>query len=407
VLSTTLRRYVTGILPRYVLGQVTLSFAMALVTMTAIFVLIMVMNVATRNGLSPLDVLRLIPLVIPATLPYTVPVALLFAVSVVYGRLASDNEVIAVKTAGCDVGTVLGPSLAFGLVLSGALLAACFDAIPRATRHVQEVLFENIEDVFYKVLKKDHEVDNPNWPFFISVKDVEGNVLIGAKFKHRARGAEDPNAFDLWIDAQRASIRFDPAAGVAHVKLVGSEIRETGNSLILIHDDHFDMPINGRPREEPRVQELTAAGLIERQRNRLALLRNEPSRQAIAAALWIASGRMERVDWQHVHGVWKDRHNWEQGFHAAETEWHMRVALSFGSLFFVLLGAPVGILSSRRDFLSSFMTCMVPIMVVYYPLILLGTNLGKDGVISAYFVYLGNVVLAVCAGFAFHPVWRH
>ena len=42
----------------------------------------------------------LVPYVIPGSLPYTVPVSLLFAVTVVYGRLAADNEVIAVKTAG-------------------------------------------------------------------------------------------------------------------------------------------------------------------------------------------------------------------------------------------------------------------------------------------------------------------
>ena len=36
--------------------------------------------------------------------------------------------------------------------------------------------------------------------------------------------------------------------------------------------------------------------------------------------------------------------------------------MAFGSLLFVFLGAPVGILFARRDFLSAFMTCFLPII---------------------------------------------
>ena len=42
-------------------------------------------------------------------------------------------------------------------------------------------------------------------------------------------------------------------------------------------------------------------------------------------------------------------------------------------------GRPVGILFARRDFLSAFMTCFLPIIVIYYPLMLFGTNLSKEG----------------------------
>ena len=82
------------------MGEVFRAFALALLTMTCIFVLFMVMAEAAKLGLSPHDIMSLVPFVIPGSLPYTIPVSLLFAVTVVYGRLASDNEVIAVKTAG-------------------------------------------------------------------------------------------------------------------------------------------------------------------------------------------------------------------------------------------------------------------------------------------------------------------
>ncbi len=113
-----------GILQRYVIGEVGRSFGLALLTMTAIFVLFMVAAQARDIGLSPGDIAHLVPYVIPSTLPYTIPVSLLFAATVVYGRLAGDNEIIAVKSAGLSVWTVLWPTIFLGMGLSILLLYA-------------------------------------------------------------------------------------------------------------------------------------------------------------------------------------------------------------------------------------------------------------------------------------------
>ncbi|MFO0890181.1 MAG: LptF/LptG family permease [Isosphaeraceae bacterium] len=85
-----------SILQRYVSGEILRAFLLALLTMTSIFVLFMVAAEAMRSRLlSPQDIAQLVPYVIPSTLPYTIPVSLLFAVTVVYGRIAGDNEIIA------------------------------------------------------------------------------------------------------------------------------------------------------------------------------------------------------------------------------------------------------------------------------------------------------------------------
>ena len=89
-----------GIIQRYVLGALLSSFLMAMVALTTIFVLFIVMAEATRQGLAPQEVLMLVPYLIPGSLPYTLPVAVLFAVTIVYGRIAGDNEIMALKAAG-------------------------------------------------------------------------------------------------------------------------------------------------------------------------------------------------------------------------------------------------------------------------------------------------------------------
>jgi lipopolysaccharide export system permease protein len=69
---------------------------------------------------------------------------------------------------------------------------------------------------------------------------------------------------------------------------------------------------------------------------------------------------------------------------ALDVELQMRPALSLGCLCFILVGCPVGIWFSRSDYLSAFITCFLPIVFIYYPLMLCGTGMAKEGRISMY-----------------------
>lgn len=421
-----------GILQRYVMGEVVRAFALALLTITAVFVLIVVMTEASRMGLTPQDISRLVPFVIPSSLPYTIPVSLLFAVTVVYGRMASDNEVVAVKTAGLSAWTLLWPAILFGLCLSGLLIYLSGGPIPRANHLAKQAIFKDIEEMFYKVLKKNRELDRPNWPFLIKVEDVEGKTLIGATFKHRTskaaknpgtsepevqarkavRPADDAQEFDLTVMAKEATITFDSTKGEALVHLVDAEIQTNGkqSDVALINNQPLRMPFpdKGNPNALKKVQEWTTAELDAEQAKFRTLVAKERQRQATAAALWIASGRIQRVNWKQFQRAFVDYSFWERKCFEYETEKQMRVALSFGSLFFVLLGAPVGILFARRDFLSAFITCFLPIIILYYPLIMLGVNVSKEGVINpTVALWVGNSALALLAGFVWHPIMKH
>ena len=72
--------------------------------------------------------------------------------------------------------------------------------------------------------------------------------------------------------------------------------------------------------------------------------------------------------------------------------------MAFGSLLFVLLGAPIGIRFARRDFLSAFMTCFLPIIAIYYPLMLGGVNMSKEGQLAPYRVALDRATCSLRLG---------
>src|SRR6266516_2611839 len=105
-----------SILNRMIFGELVRVFVLALVALTGLFLLGGLVSEATHRGLAPSQILMVIPLLVPSTLPFTIPATTLFATCVVYGRLAGDNEVLAVKAAGVHLGRIIAPSVILGLI---------------------------------------------------------------------------------------------------------------------------------------------------------------------------------------------------------------------------------------------------------------------------------------------------
>jgi lipopolysaccharide export system permease protein len=394
------------------MAQVARAFSLSLLMLTSIFVLVVVVAKAADVGLGPREIAMMLPLAVPSTLPYTAPVSLLFAVSVVYGRIASDNEVLAVKACGQGAMTVMLPSFLVGAVLSGGLIYLSNDLIPTATHQTKVALLSNLEEHFYRILKKERSFDNPAWPFKIEVDDVQDRALIGARFSHRNKSPDAESPFDMYIFAERAAIRFDSdtkqiVVGLEDASVHGDHERP---DFVLIDKERLELPMPGRDGEQfvGTVQELTTGQIVEEQEICQTRSVEERRRQSVAASLWIASGRPRLVNWGSVRQAFVDYDYYEHRYDKLETEKQMRVAIAFSPLFFVLLGTPVGIWRARGDFLTAFMVCFLPIITIYYPLTLFGVNLGKEGMVEPlYALWAGNLVLAVLCGLVLRPVLRH
>jgi lipopolysaccharide export system permease protein len=297
-----------GILRRYVIGEVGRSFALALLTMTAIFVLFMVAAQARDIGLSPSDIVHLVPYVIPSTFPYTVPVSLLFAATVVYGRLAGDNEIIAIKTAGLSVWTVLTPTMILGGALSLWLLYVSGGWIPECTHNAKLVLFKDMEDMFYKLLARDREFNHPKWPFLIKVADVQGSKMIHATFKHKVKGS---NEYDAVIQAREAELHFDLKAQVVRVWLEHSEIQHFARDadVVLINGDTLEIPIppDSKFNTEKKLQEMTNSEIMADLAHNRKLSETVRKREALKAGFSFASGRLDAVNWTEINSAFREQ----------------------------------------------------------------------------------------------------
>src|SRR6185369_4623266 len=123
VIGTTLQRMIFWELLRV--------FALALVGLTGLFLLGGVVQEASQRGLTPAQIVTVIPLLIPTTLSYTVPATILFATCMVFGRLAHDNEITALRSARVHLGRLMAPAVIFAIVISTILAMLQYDVLPR------------------------------------------------------------------------------------------------------------------------------------------------------------------------------------------------------------------------------------------------------------------------------------
>jgi len=168
------------ILQRMIFWDLLKIFAITLVSLTGLFLLGGLVAEASQRGLAPAQILTIIPLMIPSMLPYTIPAATLFATCNVYGRLAKDNEITALRAAGVSLARILLPSALLGVLSSGATLGLYYSTIPRSCLMVREHLLGDVNDLLYTALKRNGSISHRKLPYVLFVREVRGDRLIDA-----------------------------------------------------------------------------------------------------------------------------------------------------------------------------------------------------------------------------------
>ena len=209
-------------LNRMIFIELVKVFLLSLGSLTGLFLLAGIIQQAIQLGLSPTQILSALPLFIPSTLPYTIPATTLFASCVVYGRLAHDNEVVAIKSAGVHLFTVLQPAMLLGFLTTAITAGLYYEVIPHTQQQLQEELLKDPEEALYSTLRRERCLRHPNSDFVMYVRDVQGRRLIDVVLKQRAKlkdksGADVMHGYDFVFRARTAQLRVDVAEGMMYI----------------------------------------------------------------------------------------------------------------------------------------------------------------------------------------------
>src|SRR5438067_8609495 len=133
------------VLDRYITREMLSPFAFGCALFTFFLILDRIYSLTDlviTKGVPFLLVVQLLVFMLPSFLAHTLPMALLVAVLLAGGRLASDLEVVAFKAAGVSVLRLFRPVLLASLVVTAATALLTLVLNPLANKELQSQLFE-------------------------------------------------------------------------------------------------------------------------------------------------------------------------------------------------------------------------------------------------------------------------
>lgn len=393
------------LITRYVLAEVGLVFAFSLAALTLLMVLVGAVREALHQGLGPEHVARLLPYLLPNALLFAVPGTVLLAVALVYGRMSNFGEIVALKSAGINPLSVLWPVFALAGIISLGTVWLNDVAVSWGYQGVQREVLIAVEDIVYGMLRTQRSYSTPQ--FSVTVKRVEGRKLINPTFRFQPAG-EKPG---FTISADWAELRWNSEESGLTISFFNSIMDVEGRASMEL-PGLFEMvvPLDEAARKVGSGVSPSHVALRDiptrLAQTRLAIKQGE---QAVAAeAAWrLLSGDLAKLTSGPLTPAAQNLSGRRDDLHKLLTEPPRRWANGFSCLCFVLVGAPLAILRRSGDALTSFFLCFVPILAVYYPLMMWGVDRSKAGAWSPYSVWLANLVCLAAGAWLLRKVWRY
>ncbi len=379
------------IVQRYVVAEVLKNFFVTLAMLTVMMILVVLMREARDQGLEPRQILKILPYLLPEAMRYTIPATILFAVSSVYGRIASANELVALKSLGISPMRILWPVFCLSIVISVGTVWLNDVAVSWGRKNMRRVVVESVEEIVYGMLRSNRSFTSP--AFSIIVKRVDRRRLVEPTITIRGRGtspsvtltAEDA---ELWADTKNNLLTISCRRGTLDVE---GEAR-------LRFDDPIDygIPLDSASQMSGDVQpsQLPLNAMPDLRRERETAIEQLDRSRAAKAAFKLITGEFATIGGTESQRDIESLREQNVYLHRLMTEPYRRWAGGFSCLCFVLIGAPVAIVLRNSDFLTSFCLCFLPILLIYYPLLLFGVDQAKNGTLPPISVWLGNVVVA-------------
>ncbi|MBC8872973.1 MAG: LptF/LptG family permease [Planctomycetes bacterium] len=337
-----------------------------------------------RQGLPPSVVLGTMPYILPEMLRFTIPGCLLFAVCSVFGRMTVSNEIVAIKSLGINPLSIVWPVLVVAYLLSIATFGI-YDVCALWSRpNLRRLVEESVDQIALGYLKANGSFTKHG--ISIVVKGVDGDRLLQPLINIDGRADAPP----ITLTAEEARLRANEDAGTLRFECRNGQIEATGKACLRF-PGHFAHDVVLREPELHPENRLSPAALgsrvIPKQITRETAIVSDLRRKLSAQRG--ANQEAKTADLQRQF----DSH--QARLYRLQTEIPRRFSNGFGCLCFALIGIPVAMKGRSSDTMSVFFCCFMPILLVYYPLLVVGENIAREGFYPGLSVWLADAVLLV------------
>jgi len=388
-----------GLLQREALKDFSLYFIFSIVVLAFILLmdrLFLLADLLVRKGVPVVAVGEIALFSLPFVISISAPLGGLIGGVITYGRMAHDNEVVAVRAAGIPAGRLFLPVMVLGLLLVPVMVVFNGYVVPETQHRVRNLLTDIArKKPALRIQERVFMDDFPGYMVYIGSIDERRSTVNNVVIFERSRGRRS----QAFVTAPRGELHYTADDRYLVLTLYDGEIHELLNN-------------NSYRRLEFREQTI-----------------NIPSDDAL-----VRQGRDYRSDdemrfnqlWKEIRTVQKDiselnsqlvesnksaENNEVLRFRVEElntriryrrmeivrsiTEVHKRFSLAFSCFFFMLFGVPLGLWLRRGGIGTGFIVGLV-FFAIYYILLLAGENLSENGKLSPFLgMWLPNLILVL------------
>jgi lipopolysaccharide export system permease protein len=260
-------------------------------------------------------------------------------------------------------------------------------------RGIHRVVMQSVEQIAYGMLRTQKSYTTAG--LSISVERVEGRKLLNPTLVFHS-----DNDQPITLVADDAELRLNADKKMLSILLTNAEFdygdEENGIRGFLPGSQVHEISLADASRKGNLLAEPDDAPMheipqhIAQQRTDM---RNLQQQAAADAAYQMLAGDFMSLSgpgWDMKH---LSLHNTQFLLYKLKLVTWRRWANGFSCLFFVMVGAPLAVRLKNADMWTSFGICFLPILLVYYPLLMYGLDRAKSGALPPYWIWLGNIVL--------------
>ncbi|MFH1594252.1 MAG: LptF/LptG family permease [Candidatus Omnitrophota bacterium] len=356
------------IIRNYVLKELVGPFFLSLLVSTMILAtgnIVQIADLIINKGVSPVYVMKLFLCLMPWLLTFTIPISVLSSMLLAFGRLSSDNEIIALKSSGVSLYRIALPVLIAGFILSLSCVPLNDKVLPQsgfaARKLIKEIGIRNpiamIEPgVFIKGFEN----------YIIFVYNIKGNILKNIRIYQPQEGRPTRT-----IVAEEGEIISMPEQNAIKLKLKNGSADESlpqdpSNFYKLVFSTYY-MTLNFKDALD-----------IEK-------LGKKPREMSISEL----KQEITKLERDNVETI------------PLHIELHNKLALAFSNFVFVLIGIPIAVKMHRREKSINFGLTMV-LFLVYWGIMLGGIACAIRKIVPPWTgVWMANIILFMVGMFLF------
>jgi len=363
------------IISRYIFREIAFPFFLILFVLT--FVLLMgkilqIMDLMVNKGISVVDILHLVMLIMPSFLMFTIPIALLVSILIAMGTFSADNEITALKAAGVSLLQIYYPVAVASLLTFACTIIIGYYLVPHSNFATKKLLFElATQNASIGIKEKVFNSDFKDLLVYADKIPANGEYMEGVIISDK-RSTEEQNT----IIAKKAILVADSKKMIVKLRLENGSIHTVSPDLknyrkvdFRIYDLILDLSttLATYSEEYKSSTEMTLTELLERMK--------KPGLDSSA-------------------------------IRELAIEVHKKFSIPLSCIFFGLLALPLGITSHRAVKSRGFAIGII-IVAAYYLLRIGGEALAETGKLSpAVGVWTPNVIFAIVGVLLFYFAYR-